>query len=102
MFETFDKMLLAGLGAMSMTREKAEKIFDDYVTQGKAARESRSGFVKELMDSADRTRQELENVVREQTTKAIETMNLPTKEDIERLEAKLTALQEQLAGLQSE
>jgi poly(hydroxyalkanoate) granule-associated protein len=102
MFETFDKMMLAGLGAMSMTREKAEKIFDEYVTQGKAARETKSGFVKELMDSADRTRQELEGVVREQTTKAIETMNMPTKADIERLEAKITALQEQLAEQQGE
>jgi len=28
MFETLDKLLLAGLGAMSMTKEKAEQIFD--------------------------------------------------------------------------
>jgi polyhydroxyalkanoate synthesis regulator phasin len=96
MFETLDRMMLAGLGAMSMTREKAEKIFDDYVAQGKAARETKSGFVKELMDSADKARTDLENVVREQTQKTVEAMNLATKDDIQRLEAKLTALQAQL------
>ena len=36
MFETLDKIMLAGLGAMSMTKEKAESIFDEYVEKGKA------------------------------------------------------------------
>ena len=34
MFETLDKMMLAGLGALSMTRERAEKLFDEYVKKG--------------------------------------------------------------------
>ncbi|MBS3821044.1 MAG: hypothetical protein GVY16_07665 [Planctomycetes bacterium] len=96
MFETLDKMMLAGLGAMSMTRERAEKIFDEYVAQGKAAKDTRSGFVKELMDSAEKTRADMEKVVREQMQKTLDGMNLPTKSDIERLEEKLTALRKQI------
>ena len=38
MFETLDKILLASLGAVSMTREKAEKIFDEYVARGQDER----------------------------------------------------------------
>jgi poly(hydroxyalkanoate) granule-associated protein len=96
MFETLDKMILAGVGAMSMSREKAEKIFDEYVAHGKAAKETKSGFVKELMDSAEKTRADMEKMIGTQIQKALDNMNLPTKTDIERLEAKIAALQEQV------
>jgi polyhydroxyalkanoate synthesis regulator phasin len=51
MFETLDKMFLAGLGAVSMTKEKAEQIFDDYVKKGEAQRETKTGFVKNCWNS---------------------------------------------------
>ncbi len=54
MFETFDKMFLAGLGAISMTQERAEKIFDEFVSRGKAEKDSKAGFIKTLMDAADK------------------------------------------------
>ena len=63
MFETLDKLMLAGLGALSMTRERAEEIFDEYVERGQAEKDSRSGFVKEVMDNADKTRKELEDMI---------------------------------------
>ena len=66
MFETMDKLMLAGLGAMSMTREKAEKIFDEYVSKGEVEKDKRSGFVKDLMDSANKTKGDLEKMVSEQ------------------------------------
>jgi len=92
MFETFDKMMLAGLGAVSMTRERAEKIFDEYVSRGKLEKESRTGFIKELMDSADKNREELEKLVSKQVREAMEHMNLPTRDDILRLEQKIDKL----------
>ena len=93
MFESLDKMMLAGLGALSMSRERAEKIFDEYVERGRVAKEGRSGFVKELMESADRTREDLQKLVDEQVEQTVQRLHLATKEDIERLEAKLDALQ---------
>ena len=62
MFETLDKIMLAGLGAMSMTKEKAESIFDEYVEKGKAQKEQRAGFVKEVMDQAQKAKDDLEKV----------------------------------------
>ena len=92
MFETLDKMFLAGLGALSMTQEKAEKIFDEYVKKGQAEKDKRTGFVKEMMDSADKTRRDLEKLIGEQVQKAISGMHFATKEDIVRLETKLDHL----------
>jgi polyhydroxyalkanoate synthesis regulator phasin len=52
MFETLDKLMLAGLGAMSMTKERAEQIFDEYVEKGRVTRDQRSGFVRDLLDQS--------------------------------------------------
>jgi polyhydroxyalkanoate synthesis regulator phasin len=98
MFETLDRMMLAGLGALSMTRERAEKIFDEYVSKGEAARDGRSGFVKEVMDSADRTRKELEKMISEQVSKTVDELQLASKDDVRRLEAKMDQVLARSAG----
>ena len=92
MFETLDKMMLAGLGAISMTRERADKIFDEYVSKGKLEKENRTGFTKALMDAADKNRAELEKLVSRQVRETMETLNLPTSEDVQRIEKKLDKL----------
>lgn len=89
MFETLDKIFLAGLGAMSMTKERAEQIFDEYVEKGKAKREEKSGFVKELLDTAAKSRADLEKIISEQVRKALSQLPLATKDDLKRIEEKL-------------
>ena len=92
MFETIDNLMLAGLGALSMTRERAEKIFDEYVNRGKTAQTARTGFVKELMDSAEKTRKAMEKLVGEQVHETVGKLNLATRQDIQRMEQKLDQL----------
>lgn len=92
MFETLDKLFLAGLGAMSMTRERAEAIFEEYVQKGKAKREEKSGFVKEILELADKSRTDLEKVISEQLHKVMAQLPLATKEDLKRVEDKIDQL----------
>lgn len=92
MFETLDKMMLAGLGAISMTRDRAEKIFDEYVDRGKLEKENRTGFVKAVMDAADKNRAELEKLIAKQVRETVEHLNLPTRDDVQRLEQKIDEL----------
>ena len=92
MFETLDKLMLAGLGAMSMTKEKAEEIFDEYVEKGKAQKDQRSGFVKDLVDRAEKSKKDMEKLISEQIDKALAKQPLATKDDIKRIEAKLDQL----------
>jgi polyhydroxyalkanoate synthesis regulator phasin len=89
MFETLDKVFLAGLGAMSMTKEKAEQIFDEYVKKGAVERDQKGGFVKEILDTAEKTRADMEKMVAEQVKKAVASIPLATKEDLKRVEQKL-------------
>jgi polyhydroxyalkanoate synthesis regulator phasin len=92
MFETLDKLMLAGLGALTMTRERAEKLFDEYVSKGQAERDARTGFVKEVMDSAERTRAELQRLVADQVRQTVNNLHLATKDDLQRIELKLDQL----------
>ena len=92
MFEALDKIMLAGLGAMSMTKEKAESIFDEYVEKGKAQKEHRDGFVKDVMEHAEKAKGDLEKVISEQVEKAMSKQPMATKEDIKRIEARLDEL----------
>lgn len=92
MLETLDKILMAGLGALSMTRERAEQIFDDYVRRGQVEKDRRTGFVREVVDMAERSRQELDTLITKQVQQAVAKLNLPSREDLARLEAKLDAL----------
>ena len=78
-----------------MTRERAEKMFDEYVSRGKAEKENRTGFVKEVMDSAEKTRSELEKVISEQVQQTVTSLHLASKEDVERIEQKLDELLKQ-------
>jgi len=95
MFETLDKVMLAGLGLLSMTRERAEKIFDEYAARGQAERGSRSGFVKELMEHAEKARKDLEKMISDQVAKAVGALNLATKDDVAKVEKKLDKLLKQ-------
>ncbi|MBN1507189.1 MAG: phasin family protein [Sedimentisphaerales bacterium] len=92
MFETLDKLMLAGLGALSMTRERAEKMFDEYASRGQAQRDARTGFVKEVMDGAEKTRRELERLVSDQVRQTVKSLQVATQEDIQRIESKLDQL----------
>jgi polyhydroxyalkanoate synthesis regulator phasin len=92
MFETIDKMFLAGLGAMSMTKDRAEKIFDEYVARGKVEKEQKQGFVKDVMEHAQKTKDDLEKVISEQVKKGISSLAVATKDDIKRIETKLDHL----------
>ena len=75
-----------------MTKERAEKIFDDYVRRGQLEKEGRSGFVKEVMDSAEKSRQNLEKLIAEQVDKSVSKLNLARKDDIKGLEEKIDRL----------
>lgn len=92
MFESLDKIFLAGLGAMSMTREKAEEIFDEYVKRGQAEKDARTGFVKEVMETADKTRKDFEKLVSDQVKSVASQLHFATKDDLQRIEKKLDQL----------
>ncbi len=72
-----------------MTKERAEKVFDDAVKRGQEVRANREKFVQELVDSAQKARADLSEMMREQVRNALAGLDIATKQDIARVEAKV-------------
>ena len=92
MFETLDRVILAGLGALNSTKKMAKETFDEYVREGQAQRKGRKGPVEEVVKSVKDVRKELGEFVDRQTQNAIKRLNLVSKDELTRVEAKLDRL----------
>ncbi|MCE5277876.1 MAG: phasin family protein [Planctomycetaceae bacterium] len=92
MLESVEKLMAAGLGMLSMTREKAEEVFDDLVRRGEAAKSSREGFVNTMVNAADDARRDLSTMVQRQVDAAAERLDLATRKDLARIERKIDQL----------
>jgi polyhydroxyalkanoate synthesis regulator phasin len=92
MFETLDKLMLAGMGAISLTREKAEKIFDEAVKRGTVEKEQRRMYVDEMVENGAQARREFEKMVAAEVGKALREKSFATRQDVMRLETKVDQL----------
>jgi len=86
------KTILAGLGALSLTKEKAEKITKDLIKQGELAKNEEAKFIKDLMEKAKKSQTEMENKINEATNKVLKKINIPTRKEFESLKAKVDKL----------
>jgi len=93
MFDLFKKSVLMGLGAITITKEKAEQIVDELVKKGELAKDERSKAIQDLLKKAEEQEKILIDKVSAEVNRAIEKLGIPTKKDIERLEKKIDELQ---------
>ena len=85
MTSLLEKGLLAGLGLLSMTREKAEKVIDELSREGEVQKSEMKQWVDQLSDRGEEERQALRNLLRDEMKKVLDEMGLATKEDIQKL-----------------
>ncbi len=91
------KGLLVGLGAAVLTKERAESLVDELVDKGELTQKDRPKAVKELLDWAEEEERSLQQKVKEALAQVVSDLNLPTKEDLKRLEIKLERLEKRLS-----
>lgn len=89
MSDIIKKVFLAGLGAATLTREKAEEIIEDLVKKGELKREEKPGVLDDLLKAAEKRKDEMQNFVKEEVQKVLKTLNIPTGDEIEALEKRL-------------
>jgi polyhydroxyalkanoate synthesis regulator phasin len=80
-----EKGFLAGIGLLSMTREKAEKIIDELSHEGEVQKGEMKQWVDKLSDRGEEERQALRKLIRDELKKVLDDMGLATKEDIQKL-----------------
>jgi polyhydroxyalkanoate synthesis regulator phasin len=83
-----EKGFLAGIGLLSMTREKAEKLIDELSHEGELQKSEMKQWVDKLSDRGEEERQALRKLIRDELKKVLDEMGLATKEDIQKLHEK--------------
>jgi len=96
MFETLKKALLAGVGA----QEKVMEFIDELVKKGELSESQGAKLIKEWTAQAEKSSSELNKAVSDAVAKAFEKVNLPRKEDIDKLSEKIEALSERVKKLE--
>jgi polyhydroxyalkanoate synthesis regulator phasin len=85
MKSVLEKGFLAGIGLLSMTREKAQKIVEDLSHEGELQKSEVKQWVDQLSDRGEEERQALRKLIRDEMKKVMDEMGLATKEDIQKL-----------------
>ena len=80
-----EKSFLAGIGLLSMTREKAQKVMEELSHEGELQKGEVKQWVDKLSDRGEEERQALRNLIRDEMKTVLDEMGLATKEDIQKL-----------------
>jgi len=80
-----EKGFLAGIGLLSMTREKAQQIIEDLSHEGEVQKSEMKTWVDQLADRGEEEQQALRKLIRDEMKKVMDDMGLATKEDIQKL-----------------
>ncbi len=94
--ELVEKGFYAGIGMLSLTREKAKAVVDDLVKRGEVRRDEAQDLVDRLTARGEEERQALHKVVKEETERVLSGLNLASSKDIDTLGKRIEALGKRL------
>ncbi len=98
MFDLIKKTMLMGVGMAVMSKERAEAMAREIADTAKLSSEKGQEFVDEVVGKSEKMRQELEETVQRVVNENLKRTNLPTRDDIARLEAKIDELDQKVAS----
>jgi polyhydroxyalkanoate synthesis regulator phasin len=95
-FESIQKALMAGLGV----QEKVKELVDDLVKKGELNESQGANLVKEWSDKVGKTGENLSQGITELVDKSLEKMNVPTRDEVEKMSKKVQALSARVKKLE--
>lgn len=98
MSDLIKKTILAVLGAVELTREKAEEIAKDLISKGEVAKTDEAKFVRELMDYAEKSKAGLEERIERTVARIMAKLEIPTRKEINDLKEEIRKLNKKGKG----
>ena len=86
------KYLSAGVEFVAITQSQARSRAKELVSQGHLAQSQVQGFVDDLVDESRRRSDSIVEVVRQEIGRQVKTLGIATREDLARLEVKLSRI----------
>jgi polyhydroxyalkanoate synthesis regulator phasin len=98
LFDVVRNALLAGFGV----QEKVKDFVDELVKKGELSESQGAKLVKEWSEKVQKNTDDMSKSFNEMVTKTLSKMNLSTKEDIDKLHAKIDALAERVGKVEGD
>ncbi len=95
-FDVVRNAIMAGFGV----QEKVKEFIDELVKKGELSESQGAKLVKEWTEKADKSTSELSKSMSELVSKTLEKMNIPTKDDMEKLNKKIQSLSTRVKKLE--
>ncbi|MDA8084975.1 MAG: phasin family protein [Nitrospiraceae bacterium] len=92
-FDMIRSAMLAGLGM----QEKVKEFIDDLVKKGELSETQGAKLVKEWSEKAEKSTEDLTKSLNEAVTGAVDKIRISTKEDLDKLSAKVDELAARLS-----
>jgi polyhydroxyalkanoate synthesis regulator phasin len=92
LYEAARKVLLAGIGAVALAQDEIEDFIDKLVERGEIAEQDGKRLFSEIMDKRKKSTEKAEDEFTKRVEEILDRMNVPTKDDINKLGQKITNL----------
>lgn len=99
--DLLEKGVLATLGFWLLVHEKADDVIRDMIKKGKMAPEEGKHFLEELSGKVDDEKEEIKKRIGSSVRSAIKEAGGVTKEEIEKLELKMSELEGRISVLEN-
>ncbi len=90
--DSFKEIFNLGLGALVVTKEKAEQVVNEMIKQGKIAEGQGKELIDELVKKGEQGNKELEENISNTIKESLTKLDLATKEDIQNLRNEIEEL----------
>ena len=92
------KFLLSGLGVLVLTQEKIEELIEELTKKGEIPEREKKKLLTEIIEKGEKKRKEIEGKIKEKVEIMLSQMNVATKDDIQKLEKRIEALEKKRKG----
>ena len=92
LLEASRKVLLAGIGAVALAQDEIEDFIGKLVERGEIAEQDGKRLISEIIDKRKKSADKAEDEFTKRIEEILDRMNVPTKEDINKLGQKITNL----------
>jgi len=93
MLDSIHKMFLAGVGLAAMTKDKIDEHIKELVEKGRLTEEEGREIAEDMLKKSKQAKEDLEKQVEKLVQQTLDTLNVASKEDIEKLTARIEKLE---------
>jgi len=93
MLDSIHKMFLAGVGLAAMTKDKIDEHVKELVEKGKLTEKEGREMADDMLKKSKQAKEDLEKQVEKLVQQTLGTLQIASKEDIEKLTARIEKLE---------